>query len=1059
MNSNTQTSEALQTLQEFLIHLFQFDTADLDFGIYKILHYKKAEVEAFIHQLLTEKVREQLNILSTAENEHLFKQVNELEKTTNISKYLSAVRKKDAQRMAIYEEDFKEDIERYQSLRSQLDHQISTNEAEPLIYNHLTLFFNRYYDAGDFISKRRYGKSDKYVVPYNGEETLFYWANADQYYIKSSELFKKYSFRVPAPAGFWHVHFKLRETQEESGNAKSENNKYFIISDNPVDLNGDEITIWFEYRALRNGEKETKGKTQEELNAFALPLINKALEKHVAIIELNKPVNEKTRLAVELNRYTARNKYDFFIHKDLKGFLNRELDFYIKTELLKLDDLTLFDTVTHYEKIKLQFNIIKTFKNIASTIIDFISQVEDFQKKLWEKKKFVISTHYVITLDKLAAFSSNVFTGEILEEVLTNDKQLAEWKNLFGENILSGWEDLHPGDLKNEDGSYRKLPVDTVHFPDDFRWKLLCNITEHRNLDDELDGIVFHSDNFHGLQLIEEKFLAAIQSVYIDPPYNTDASAILYKNDYKDSSWLSMMQNRFESAYQLLKEDGIICVAIDDEEVTGTRYLLKQLFLKQAGIAAVRSNPAGRKTKGTFAPAHEYALFYGKSEKSIPDALDITESRIKRFPKEDEKGHFAWANFIRSGSNDKREDRPRLYYPIFVSPENEIRIPNLEWDDETQEYKTLEEPQWNEIIVYPILKSGVNQIEKNWQRGHERIRKELDELKVRRTGLSEISIDFKTRLDEESLPITWWDDKKYASANYGAAELKKLFGKKTFDFPKAQKLVLDCLKASGAKEEGSIILDFFPGSGTTFHAVQMLNQEDGGNRKCILCEMGDYVYTIIIPRIKKVACSFDWKTGEPQNENGLGIFFKYQRLEQYEDALENVAFHSPIDTAQTQLKFHDYIPKYFLHFETSASKTFLNLEAFRNPFAYTLKVFDHYNYTEQTVDVVETFNYLAGLQVNRYKREFHGGRDYLFMAGADRQNRKVVVVWRNVNGIDYAEDRDFIRSVLTPRPPEGGESTSGTDFGDYEILFANEQCAVEGAMMIEEVFKTKMNPS
>jgi len=151
MNSNTQTSEALQTLQEFLIHLFQFDTADLDFGIYKILHYKKAEVEAFIHQLLTEKVREQLNILSTAENEHLFKQVNELEKTTNISKYLSAVRKKDAQRMAIYEEDFKEDIERYQSLRSQLDHQISTNEAEPLIYNHLTLFFNRYYDAGDFI--------------------------------------------------------------------------------------------------------------------------------------------------------------------------------------------------------------------------------------------------------------------------------------------------------------------------------------------------------------------------------------------------------------------------------------------------------------------------------------------------------------------------------------------------------------------------------------------------------------------------------------------------------------------------------------------------------------------------------------------------------------------------------------------------------------------------------------------------------------------------------------------------------------------------------------------
>ena len=91
-----------------------------------------------------------------------------------------------------------------------------------------------------------------------------------------------------------------------------------------------------------------------------------------------------------------------------------------------------------------------------------------------------------------------------------------------------------------------------------------------------------------------------------------------------------MMHARLESAYDLLKDDGILCVAIDDEEVTGTRFILNQLFLKQAGIAAVRSNPAGRKTKGKFAPAHEYALFYGKTDKSIPDALDITESRLKR---------------------------------------------------------------------------------------------------------------------------------------------------------------------------------------------------------------------------------------------------------------------------------------------------------------------------------------------------------------------------------------------------------------------------------------------
>ncbi len=1035
-------SEALQTLKDFLTKLFQFESADLDFGIYKILHYKKAEVEEFINKLLTEKVREQLNILASVENEKLNAQVQELEKSANISKYLEAVKKNDTGRIAIYEEDFETDIAHYKALKSQLEHQISTNNAEPLIYNHLTIFFGRYYDKGDFVSKRRYGKSEKYVVPYNGEETYFHWANADQYYIKSSELFRKYSFKVPSSTGHWNVHFKLRELQEENGNAKSENNKFFVIADNPVETIENEVNIFFEYRALTNGEKDSKGKNQEELNDYSVPVITKSLAKHFVLAELNKPTGDKTKLAKELNRYTARNKYDFFIHKDLKGFLTRELDFYIKSELLRLDDLTVFDTVTHYEKIKLQFNIVKTFKTIASTIIDFISQVEDFQKKLWEKKKFVINTHYVITLDKLAAFTSDEFTVEILTEALKNEKQTEEWKTLFGEGILHLWKELNPDDVKNEDGTYKKLPVDTVYFNDEFKWKLICKISENKVLDTQLDGIVFHSDNYHALQLIQEKYLDSIQSVYIDPPYNTDASAILYKNDYKDSSWLSMMHSRLESSYDLLKDDGIICVAIDDEEVTGTRFILNQLFLKQTGIAAVRSNPAGRKTKGKFAPAHEYALFYGKTEKSIPDALDITESRLKRYPKEDDKGRFAWANFIRSGNNDKREDRPKLYYPIFVDSDDKIRVPELEWDDENQEYTLLEQPKNNESIIYTILKNGSTLIEKNWQRGHVRTKKELDEFRIRRTELGEVSIDFKTRLDEDSLPITWWDDKKYASANYGAAELKRLFGNKTFDFPKAQKLVLDCLKASGAKEDSSIVLDFFPGSGTTFHSVQILNQEDEGNRKCILCEQGNYVYSIIIPRIKKVAYSFDWKTGKPENQNGLGIFIKYQRLEQYEEALENIAFNPGIDTAQGALQFNDYIPKYFLYFETSESNTFLNLDAFKNPLKYSLKVFDNYNYTEQVVDVVETFNYLIGLQVSSFRQTERQNRKYIFVTGSDRQNRKIVTVWRDATELDFALDRDFIRENL--------QATS------YDVLYVNHQCAIEGAVMIEEVFKNRM---
>jgi len=266
------------------------------------------------------------------------------------------------------------------------------------------------------------------------------------------------------------------------------------------------------------------------------------------------------------------------------------------------------------------------------------------------------------------------------------------------------------------------------------------------------------------------------------------------------------------------------------------------------------------------------------------------------------------------------------------------------------------------------------------------------------------------------------------------------------DFPYCHPVSLyEYLLSIAVLKSDGIILDFFPGSATSFHATQVLNQGDDGKRKCILIEQENYVYSIILPRIKKVAYSFDWNDGNPQNENGLGIFFKYQRLEQYEESLENISFTSANDTAQTQLQFKDYIPKYFLHFETASSKPFMNLDAFQNPFSYSLKVFDDYNYTEQTIDVVETFNYLIGLHLQAYKKLPHQNRDYLFVNGTDRLNRSITIVWRDATGLDFGHDRDFIRSTL-----------SGSN---YDLLYANNQCAIEGAMMIEDVFNHRMSCS
>jgi adenine-specific DNA-methyltransferase len=223
------------------------------------------------------------------------------------------------------------------------------------------------------------------------------------------------------------------------------------------------------------------------------------------------------------------------------------------------------------------------------------------------------------------------------------------------------------------------------------------------------------------------------------------------------------MADRCTLSSGFLGNAGILAAAIDDEEVLGLRYLLSMIFEQELGIAVVRSNPAGRKTKGKLAPAHEYLLLYGKTAEATPSFLDVTDERLKRFPLQDEYGNYAWANFIRSGSHDKREDRPKLFYPIFVSQNGHIRVPAIEWNEEKRSYDLLEQPLPGEQVVYPVVRQGGKIIEKNWQRGHERVRRELDRgwYRVRKQEDGSLSIDFKTYMDEQALPTTWWDDKEY----------------------------------------------------------------------------------------------------------------------------------------------------------------------------------------------------------------------------------------------------------------------------------------------------------
>jgi adenine-specific DNA-methyltransferase len=1076
-------SENLNRFREVLSQIFEMDKADLDFGIYRIINQKRNEINSFLDTDLIPLVK---NELLKYENKDHKKIQDELEKAI-----------KQAEDLGEDPDTIKKVIELKQKLRDQID--VSSLESE--IFSHLTTFFRRYYDKGDFISKRRY-KEGVYAIPYEGEEVKLYWANHDQYYIKTSENFKNYIFTLDSGR---KVHFKIVEAETEKDNNKAQGNKsrqFILCEDNPYEIQKDELIINFNYTFADKKKQEALNK-EAAVKILSFKDVTKWSNELSALLPTEKN-KDRTLLEKHLNDYTAKNSFDYFIHKDLGGFLRRELDFFIKNEVMHIDDL---DT-EHELDVKLYLSKVKVIKRIGYKIIELLEQIENFQKKLWLKKKFVVQCDYCITLDRIPE--------ELYPEIIKNKEQIEEWKRLFAIHEMTGeapspvtgesrseGKEIEEDDDESEETLFDEKPddeatveeetedneifvsysepltkeflkankylvLDTKFFDSDFKDRLLSSMDD---IDENCDGLLINSENFQALNLIHAKYREQLKCSYIDPPYNTDASSIQYKNNYKDSSWISLMEHRLKLTYNLLKADGIICVAIDDDEVVELRYLLSSIFEKQVGIAPVRSNPAGRKTKGKFAPAHEYALFYGKTDLSIPGSLSKTVSSLARYPKEDELGRFAWANFIRSGNNDKRVDRPKLYYPIFVNINDSIRIPKMEWSEADREYKLLEKPKSNEVIVYPDVYKDNIKIEKNWQRGHVRVSTELQEYRIRRNNNGDVSIDFKTRMDEESLPITWWDNKEYASANYGASELKELFGNKTFDFSKAITLVVDCVKACNYNLNNSYVLDYFAGSGTTGHAVINLNREDSGTRKYILVEMGEYFDTVLKPRIQKVIYSKDWKNGRPVSRKGSSHMFKYMRLESYEDTLNNLILNTEdiqhtLDKLPAKAK-EEYTLRYMLDMETRGSNSLLNINKLKDPFNYTLKITRQNAMKDEKIDLVETFNYLLGLKVKRisptinveytFDKNSEGklvisdkkGKKESFkfktVEGENRDGESVLVIWRVLNN-DIEKDNTALSRFFEDNFKKHR----------FDKVYINGDSNIPGALLIEEHFKTLM---
>lgn len=987
-----------ENLQKVLKEIFEIDKADLDFGIYRIMNQKRDQVMEFIDQRLPKDIKAILAQIQSKDTIVLEAELNHMGKSLDDAGVA------------------RESAPKYLSLKQQIATAIDTNALEQEVFSHLASFFKRYYKDGDFISLRRY-KKDVYAIPYEGEEVKMHWANADQYYIKTSEYLKNYAFKL---ADGKKVHFQLKEASTEQNNNKTQGDverRFAIYEETPVEVFDDELYINFTY------EKYKKTTKQDELSKLAFETIQQSIPAAFTLAFDKTPTEKnknRTVLEKHLNDFISRNSFDYFIHKDLGGFLIRELDFYIKNEVMFIDDINTKNPIYFTA----QLSKIKALKTVATKIITFLAQIEDFQKKLWLKKKFVISTNYCITLDRIPE--------EYYEEIFANQAQLEEWKNLF-DVILS-----EAKGLKKE----LYLVLDTKHFSEEFKDKLLA---EFDNLEEETDGLLINSENFQALNIMQDKYQEKVKVIYIDPPYNTGGDDFIYKDNFQHSSWMSLMQDRLDLAKRFLIEDGSFTESIDLKELDKNIFLLDNIFgeeNKKNIITIKRGSVTGAKVINPgVVNVSEYVLNYSNNaDKWLPEKAYREKAYDNRYGTiimnfDDHFEKWQFESVLESFAKEKGIQKSKLKKELGDEYDSELFQFVINNAKRVIQFASLDEKS---------VSAGAVKLKQNSIANPEKIyyqhREGKNDYYLFR---GKLILFYKDRLIEvggklvpgEPISDIWDDVLPNDLHNEGGVSLRK--GKKP------EKLIHRIFDMSSKPKE--LVMDYFLGSGTS-SAVALKS-----NRKSIGVEQGKYFRDVTLRRIKNVLNGAD-KAGITNDTlwQGGGLV-KYQVLESYEDALNNLQLQSQNQVGMLQFgedAQEDYLLKYMLDVETQDH--LFNIEMFRNPFNYQLKVTENNELVLTKVDLVETFNYLIGIYVNR----MHRIKDIKVLEGKTREGGKTLIIWRNLETTTHDEIAKVFRKLYdSVRSSEFDQIYINGDHHFDNIRTGDDTFKVK---LIEETFFKKM---
>lgn len=548
-----------------------------------------------------------------------------------------------------------------------------------------------------------------------------------------------------------------------------------------------------------------------------------------------------------------------------------------------------------------------------------------------------IKKHFFFEIDKVLLFDKEKFIRFISNKQFLPDSYTA-FKNkvglAIGDNYLSENRDtvlvwpykdcVLEGGMTKENQTRDEIFYNEILAPDEVNRLLDAKVfTNFKRIDKKgeqsleefnknekgniRDNLVIKGNNLLTLASLKKNFAGKVKLIYIDPPYNTpgDANTFNYNNTFNHSTWLTFMRNRLSVAKTLLKNDGVLAIAIDDFEQAYLKVMCDEIFNRDnfIGTLVVQSKPGGRSNDSYLATSHEYVLFYSKV-KDAPkiNFFELSDNQKQQYKHGEGEESYKWRDFLRTGGYSTPEERPNSYYPIYYDPkENHI---------------SLTKAGKNYIEIYPIDSSGKKRV---WRKVPESFKKHVKkgEIQIVKNKNGEWKVKIIDRIKEGVRPSSIWVDSKYDASSHGTKLLKKMFDdKKVFSFPKSLYAVQDVIEMFTEREGDDLVLDFFAGSGTTAEAVMNLN-EDGGNRQFILCEQMLYIDTVTKERVKKVIES-----------KGYGNFV-YMEL-----AMWNDVWAERIELAKTEkeiTKLWDEINKTaFISYKIDAKTIDANMKEFKD---------------------------------------------------------------------------------------------------------------------------------